>query len=223
MSDPDDRERSSRLEKPADDPDDLVDIDELRGRHLGNVLRWLDTAASKIEFMLPEYPPGVCQRLVEIAGDDTAVDIAWEFLRYLAASGTEERSTDTKKKIARAVAAIRELQSLNLDSIDLELAQIDRKQFEALPRVGMFAGINRLADLLESSPLLNRPRGHPTKHIDRAFVASVARSLDSAGVRVTSTPGGALDEILCLLLEVDSVSGRLLRHAARAVKSPAAE
>jgi hypothetical protein len=222
VSGTDDRERSSHLDRPVDDPDDLLDIEDLRYRLIGKNLKWLDGPMDRIDFMLPGCAPGVHQRLLEIAGE-AAVDIVWEFLRYSSAKVVEEHNVDTQRKIARAVAAIRELQSLSLSSVDLELAQIDREQFEKLPHVGMFKGINRLADLLESSPLMNRPRGHPEKHIERSFAVAVAQRLHDVGIRVTSTPGGALDEILCLLLEVDSVSGRLLRHAARAVKSTASD
>jgi len=150
---------------------------------------------------LPTLSPVARERLVEIASRETAIVIGREFSRHIAYTNQQllaKAGDRARKRFKRARAAIHELRSLRLHPWDFHEWGLGAHAGEALK---LKAAADSLAELFDSSPLLNGKRGQPRKHAKNALALRIYRHLDAAGV--DESLKGPLSEVLDLLLGID--------------------
>lgn len=156
--------------------------------------------------MLPTLSPQERQVVVNIAGsEETAVAIAEEWFRYFAATQKEllaRHGNRVRRRLDSASKAFQKLRKLRLHPADFHEWGLSVHAEEA---VALKVAIERYAELLDSSPLLERERGRPRKHAKNSLALRVYGHLHSAGVE-TGPPqkDGPTAQVLDLLLSTDA-------------------
>lgn len=141
--------------------------------------------------------------VVNLSGsEETAVAIAEEWLRYFAATQIEllaKHGNRVRRRLDSARKAFRKLRELRLHPADFSEWGLSVHAEEA---VGLKEAIERYAELLDSSPLLERERGRPPKHAKNSLALRVYWHLHSAGVE-TGLPqkDGPTAQVLDLLFQ----------------------